>query len=61
MMSGEMSPDSPSGSVGEAHVPIESPTVGEGAAAFTTAPVMFVGVLGKTEIPRSCCRSTSTW
>ena len=39
---------------------IESPTVGAGAAAFTTAPVMFVGVLGKTKIPRSVCgRSTA--
>ena len=39
---------------------IESPTVGAGAAAFTTAPVMFVGVLGKTKIPRSVCGSRST-
>ena len=31
---------------------IESPTVGAGAAAFTTAPVMLVGVLGETKIPR---------
>ena len=39
-------------SSGAAYGQIESPTVGAGAAAFTTAPVMFVGVLSETKIPR---------